>query len=75
MRTARVDYKLNITDVRFYVSTVESARVDDLDYFIDLKRWRKRFTWRNLHGSNLHSAIQSIWFDCCERCLFECLNR
>ena len=36
-KTAGVDYKLNITDVRFYVSTVESARVDDLDYFIDLK--------------------------------------
>ena len=31
------DWKLNIRDVKLYVSTVESARVDDLDYYIDLK--------------------------------------
>jgi hypothetical protein len=36
-KTAGADYKITIRDVKLYVSTVESARVDDLDYYIDLK--------------------------------------
>lgn len=34
---AGTDYKVEISDIKLYVSTVESSRVDDLDYYIDLK--------------------------------------
>ena len=36
-KTAGTDYKVDISDIKLYVSTVESSRVDDLDYYIDLK--------------------------------------
>jgi hypothetical protein len=36
-KTAGTDYKVNISDIKLYVSAVESSRVDDLDYYIDLK--------------------------------------
>jgi hypothetical protein len=37
-KTAGTDYKVDIQDIKLYVSTVESSRVDDLDYYIDLKQ-------------------------------------